>query len=213
MLRQVALEVDSENVLQDAARGHDVKLTVTDCKPFNMKGMTLLLELRGAPRGVKDTITEIRKTPGVRQAIEGEGLGDTFPLLVILDRPATCRASNDSAIVCLECPLSSENQPASWRFIIRKSSDLRQILSRLERDGVNARIEDVSPLGPRPTLTGRQKEIVAIAVSSGYFEFPRRTSLTQLSEKVGVRPSTLSEILRGAERRVMEGAFSTPVQE
>ncbi len=213
MLRQIALQVKTENRLQDAAREHGVKLSIADCKPFNRTGMSLLLELRGEAQAIRSTLAAIRKTEGVRQVVEGEGLGDAAPLLVIMDRPGICRASNDAAIVCLDCPLNSEAQPAEWRFIARKTSDFRQVLTKLAREGIETRIEDVAPLERKATLTGRQKEIMATAVAQGYFEFPRRISLTGLSGLVGVKPSTLSEILRSAERRVMANALGVPFQE
>jgi predicted DNA binding protein len=213
MLRQITLQVRTENKFQEAAAENGVKLSVLDCKTFNKTGMSLLLELRGEAQAVKATTAAIRRSEGVRQAIDGEGAGDATPLLVVLDRPSICRASNDAAIVCLECPLSSESQPAAWRFIARKASDFRQVLSKLSQEGIETRIEDVAPLERKATLTGRQKEIVATAVAQGYFEFPRRISLTSLSKLLGVKPSTLSEILRSAERRIMANALGVPFQE
>lgn len=213
MLRQIALQVKAENRLQEAAKGNGTKLSVVDCKPFNKTGMSLLLDLHGPEQGVRGTIAAIRKTEGVRQVVEGDTPGESTPLLVVTDRPSICRASNDAAIVCLECALNSENQPASWRFIARKTSDFRQVLGRLAKEGIETRIEDVAPLERRATLTGRQKEIMVTAVAQGYFEFPRRISLTGLSELVGVKPSTLSEILRSAERRIMANALGVPFRE
>jgi hypothetical protein len=213
MLRQIALQVRAENRLQDTARVHGSKLNIVDCKPFNKTGMSLLMELRGTEQEVRAAASAIRHLDGVRQVIEGEGPGDAIPLLVVMDRPAICRASNDVAIVCLDCPLNSEVQPASWRFIARKTSDFRQVLTRLSKEGIETRIEDVAPLERKATLTGRQKEIMATAVAQGYFEFPRKISLTGLSELVGVKPSTLSEILRSAERRIMANALGVPFQE
>lgn len=213
MLRQIALQVKTENRLQEAAKEHGAKLNIVDCKPFNKTGISLLLELRGEQQEVRAATAAIRRTEGVRQVVEGEGAGDEMPLLVVLDRPGICRASSDVAIVCLDCPLNSETQPSEWRFIARKTSDFRQVLSRLSKEGIEARIEDVAPLERKATLTGRQKEIMATAVAQGYFEFPRKISLTGLSELVGVKPSTLSEILRSAERRIMANALGVPFQE
>jgi len=213
MLRQIALQVKTENKLQDAAKEHGAKLSVVDCKTFNKTGMTLLLELRGTDQEVRATASAIRHLEGIRQVVEGEGPGDAVPLLVVMDRPAICRTSNDVAILCLDCPLNSDVQPSSWRFIARKTSDFRQVLTRLSKEGIEARIEDVAPLERKATLTGRQKEIMATAVAQGYFEFPRKISLTGLSEMVGVKPSTLSEILRSAERRIMANALGVPFQE
>jgi len=70
--------------------------------------------------------------------------------------------------------------------------------------GRNVSKNDVGPLDHQVALTERQEQVLGTALAQGYFEFPRRISLTGLSELVGVRPSTLSEILRGAERRVLE---------
>jgi hypothetical protein len=213
MLRQIALQVRTENKLQDAAKENGAKLNIVDCKPFNKTGMSLLLELRGTDGDVRATAAAIRHVEGVRQVIEGENASDAVPLLVVLDRPAICRASNDVAIVCLDCPMNSDTQPAMWRFIARKSSDFRQVLARLSKEGIETRIEDVAPLERKATLTGRQKEIMATAVAQGYFEFPRKISLTGLSQLVGVKPSTLSEILRSAERRIMANALGVPFPE
>ena len=207
------MQVTAENKFQGAARKHGVSLSKVDCKPFNATGMSLLFELRGEAQGIRAAIATIRQIDGVRQAIEGGDGGDTVPLLVVLDRPLFCRASNESAIVCLECPFDSATQPASWRFVARRASDLRQVLRSLEREGIRTRLEDVAPLEPRPALTGRQREIMAAALSQGFFEFPRKISLTELSKLVGVKPSTLSEVLRSAERRIMENAFAAPLEE
>jgi hypothetical protein len=213
MLAQVSLEVKAENKLQDVARTFGTKISVVDCKSFNSKGMTLLLEMRGEHEAVRKTVAAMRKLEGIRQALEGKDDGDTIPLLLVLDRPAICRASNDAAIICLDCPLNAEVQPASWSFIVRRSSDLRKILSRLGQEGIPARVEDTSPLVKKATLTGRQKEIIATAVTKGFFEFPRKISLTELSHLLEVKPSTLSEILRSAERRIIENAVGVPFAE
>jgi predicted DNA binding protein len=213
MLRQISLEIKSGNEFQAAAKKNGAFLSVTDCRPFNKTGMTMLLELGASPEAVRRTITSIRKMPGVRQVVEGEEGGDKTMLLVVLDRPGICRASSDAAIICLECPFSSDEQPAYWRFVARRTSDLRQIMTKLGREGIQARIEDVSPLDQKATLTGRQKEIMGIAMARGYFDFPRKISLTGLSQLVGVKPSTLSEILRSAERRIMQNAVELPAAE
>jgi predicted DNA binding protein len=213
MLRQISLEIKSGNGFQAAATKNGATLSVADCRSFNTRGMTMLLELGGSPEAVRSTITGIRKLDGVRQAVEGEKGGDRTMVLVVLDRPGICRASSDAAIICLECPFSSNAQPSYWRFVARRTSDLRQIMTKLTQEGIQARIEDVSPLDQKATLTGRQKEIIATAMARGYFDFPRKISLTGLSQLVGVKPSTLSEILRSAERRIMQNAVELSIPE
>ena len=212
MLRQISLEVRAENRLQDVARSAGVKISVVECRAFNKKGMTLLIEVEGPAKAVQEAVLGVRKMEGVRQAIEGEGSAEALPVLVVLDRPTICRASSDAAIICLDCPLNSEKEPATWRFIAQTSGDLRQIITNLNREHIQSRIEDVSPMDQKASLTVRQKEIIATAMARGYFDFPRKVSLTELSQLVGVKPSTLSEILRSAERRIMQNAIEIPFQ-
>jgi predicted DNA binding protein len=213
MLRQISLELNPENEFASIARTHGVTISVADCRPFNKKGMTMLLDLGGGPDAVRAAVSSLRRMRGVRQAFEGQENGERTPLLVVLERPSICRASSDAAIICLECPFSSNGGRPLWRFVARRTSDLRQIMSNLSREGIQARIEDVSPLDQKATLTGRQKEIMATAMAKGYFDFPRKISLTGLSQLVGVKPSTLSEILRSAERRIMQNAVDVSIIE
>lgn len=52
-------------------------------------------------------------------------------------------------------------------------------------------------------LTPTQRRVLYIASFNGFYEFPRKVTLTELASLIGIKPSTLSEILRGAERKVM----------
>ncbi|MDL5362150.1 helix-turn-helix domain-containing protein [Halalkalicoccus sp. NIPERK01] len=53
-------------------------------------------------------------------------------------------------------------------------------------------------------LSDRQREVLLAAVENGYYETPRRCSLTDLAEDLGVAKSTASETLHRAEGAVIE---------
>jgi len=57
------------------------------------------------------------------------------------------------------------------------------------------------------SLTKRQKKIVRTAFELGYYDFPRKITLTQLSEKVNMSPSALSELLRNAHKKIVPYAL------
>ncbi len=54
------------------------------------------------------------------------------------------------------------------------------------------------------TLTPRQAEILEVALKLGYFEFPRKITLTELAKRVGVAKSTLSEIVRRISQKKVQ---------
>ena len=54
----------------------------------------------------------------------------------------------------------------------------------------------------------RQEQITRMAFERGYFDFPRKTDLKELADIFGISTSTLSEILRKGQRRIMAGYFT-----
>lgn len=58
-------------------------------------------------------------------------------------------------------------------------------------------------------LTPRQREILLRAVHGGYYEYPRRITLTDLAREIGIAKSTLSESLIMIERTVMQSFART----
>lgn len=61
-----------------------------------------------------------------------------------------------------------------------------------------------SPATFDPGLTDRQFEAIAAAVETGYYEIPRRGSVTDISQELGCASGTASEHLRKAEQKIME---------
>ena len=58
-------------------------------------------------------------------------------------------------------------------------------------------------------LTDRQREVVAVALERGYYDHPRRCTLTSLADDIDVSKSTASDLLQRAESRVMSHVGST----
>ncbi|WP_254546024.1 helix-turn-helix domain-containing protein [Halomarina pelagica] len=53
-------------------------------------------------------------------------------------------------------------------------------------------------------LTDQQHRLVALAAERGYYDTPRRCTLTDVAEEVGLAKSTVSEVLHRAEGRLVE---------
>jgi hypothetical protein len=57
-------------------------------------------------------------------------------------------------------------------------------------------------------LTEKQREVMTAAKDSGYYQYPRTISATQLAEKLGMSKATILEHLRKAEVRLMGAIMS-----
>ena len=199
MFEQVSLEVKSRNDLLVAAKMNDTKLSIVDCKPLDRETMVMFLDIDGEPDAVTKTITTLRKMTGVKDAYEAESETKGTGVLVVLEKPGVCRASEGAAILCLDCPYNSTDVPARWRFVTKRTRDVGEIITRLGEEGIQARIEDISPIDRSVSLTQREKGVIAVAIENGYFDFPRKITLEGLSHLVGVEPASLSKILRSVE--------------
>ncbi|WP_247000458.1 helix-turn-helix domain-containing protein [Halosolutus gelatinilyticus] len=82
---------------------------------------------------------------------------------------------------------------------------IAELADQLERFGLRYRIEHVKErLHESQLLSERQLEIVAAAVEQGYYDTPRRCSLTELAEHLEIAKSTCSETLHRAEEAIIK---------
>jgi len=100
------------------------------------------------------------------------------------------------------------NGTARWRVLTPNRAVLKKMVKEIRVAGVNIIVESIKPLMSNRTLTKKQRELLEIAYRKGFFDVPRRVSLGQLAEELGVSRSTLMESLRRAEARIMQERFS-----
>ncbi len=174
------------------------------CKDLNRKEMAFLVGASTPGHDPEAVVSEL-KTRGIFKRVYYEENEDPSRSLwmAVLDRPAICQAVLECGVFCLNCPFSSPERDEQWDVLVRDSEQLNSLLAGLKARGVGASIKGLSGVKREEWLTSRQSEVLVKAISMGYFEFPRRVTLTQLSEQIGVKPSTLSQLLRAAEQKVM----------
>lgn len=87
--------------------------------------------------------------------------------------------------------------------VVGGQSSVKNMLDRLEREGVKFRITELSTRNNSPILSNKQEQFLRAAVESGYFEFPKKIKLRQLANRLGVAQSTLNESLRTAQKKIL----------
>jgi hypothetical protein len=108
-------------------------------------------------------------------------------------------------------PIWIVNGVARWE-IVAAEERVRDLLAEMAPLVTTVRVEALARgASRRPTelLTVRQNEILRRAVNEGYFEVPRRISLTELAQRLSVSKSTLSVRLAVVERKLIAGAAGT----
>lgn len=87
--------------------------------------------------------------------------------------------------------------------IFLNSEGVPVLLNRLSRQRVPFKVEEISPLSADYKLTRRQLAILKSAMEMGLYDFPRRITQDELAARIGITPSTLTEILRRAEKKIL----------
>jgi predicted DNA binding protein len=94
-----------------------------------------------------------------------------------------------------------------WSVAAESNRALNDLIDLLDRNGCEVQLVRISDCSGVLGLTSRQEEILKFAYSNGFYEYPRRISLRELSQIFEVSPSTVSEILRAGQRRVLTEYF------
>jgi predicted DNA binding protein len=192
----------------------DLRLEVLSCFPLSDGVMTETLEITGAEW--RDAVTVIRDTSNTRDVevlFESESSG------VIRLTTTGCplpRAVQSSGVT----PVFPFRVANGWDNLVLAGNRERtsRFLEALRDESVRAEVVQAGTFAPERALTARQREILEEAVARGYYGFPRRITLTELAETVGVAKSTLSETLmivehkllgNGHRERVLRGLTST----
>lgn len=112
-----------------------------------------------------------------------------------------------STLADLNCSLLSavttDTGKMEWKLLVSGKDTLKKVTDRLSSQGVVFEILEVMRLHSKAELTMRQEQIAKMALEMGYFEFPKKIRLEELSKRLRISPGTLSEILRRAEKHIL----------
>jgi len=91
--------------------------------------------------------------------------------------------------------------------IFMSGDGIPRFLQALHLRGIDYKVSEISKLTPTRALTSKQERVLKTALELGYYEYPKRASTDDLSKALGVATSTVSEILRRAERKIISEYF------
>jgi len=94
-----------------------------------------------------------------------------------------------------------------WTVIIDGYEELKKLLKEFVEAMIDVKVLKVVKAKSEDIVTSRQEQIIKIALEAGFFDFPRKITLNQLAEKLNISSSTLAEIIRRAEKNIIEAYF------
>lgn len=180
-------------------RHPETRFTVISYLPLVLPTGLVMLKIEGEE--TEQILEEIRKASPTRELHVVDREGEATIVSVKTDQafllPALVRSE-----VMIQDPFTIQSGIALWRMLSPRPQ-IAKLMEHLKEMGVRHSLRQLREPKERPRLSPRQAEVFTLAVKHGYYELPRRITLTQLAERLQVSKSTLSAVLRTAERNLL----------
>lgn len=180
---------------------------IISSKPVDRKSVRDLVEIEVEKEEDLNKVMEsIKTSPNVFNVdITPIGRGKALAVFTTT-KCIVCRLLVDTDCF-LTSSTSTKDGRMQWTLLMSEKAPLQQLVADLERHGAEPKLVSLTEIGDKDALTARQEQITRMAFERGYYDFPRSIGLRQLAKIFGVSTSTLSEILRKGQRRIMARYF------
>lgn len=207
---------DDEAVETLRACGLHFRLLACRASDHGQRRLVRLFEVDGAPDGIGRAVRRLRARHGPHEVTTTSLGADRLLLRVATALPDLCSAAFEMGDICLSCPFLDgevESQETTWSVLVPRIGDARRLLESVKRDtGRRPALVRAGAYRRSGGLTGRQAHALQVAFHLGYFDYPRKSSLSAVATRLGVGRSATLELLRkgitklAAQRFVSDGS-------
>lgn len=181
-------------------------------REFPDAGFRVLAAVPGESAGFGLVRVTARDVDAVLSTMEGHDALAAVSVMAREDGVVTARLETDAPLLLLaakrsglpiEMPLDIEDGVAEVE-VTGEHERVAEMGRRLRELGLEFEVERVRQrVDPARLLTDRQREVLLAAVDLGYYDVPRRATLTEVADHVGIAKSTCSETLQRVQRTVI----------
>ncbi len=153
--------------------------------------------------GILDgVVQEIRRHPSVGGVRVDSRQPGSVSLRVNVARCKACEVLVRSKAFMV-FPVEVRKGRMKWLLVTDNHRTIAGLSRELLEYGCDVRLERVTPLRGAHLLTQRQEEVLRTAFAAGYFDYPKKMNSARLADALGISVSTLSEVMRAAQRRIL----------
>ncbi len=174
--------------------------------PTTRNGVREVAEVNGPPEQLRRFIALLMCAPGA-ESFQFTSV-DPNRLLGLVDcrSCSACRVMSRSGVVLLEASSNGSGELV-LTVISPDGAALQSAVLRMQRAGLDVRILRLcragSHLDGNGHLTRHQHDILAMALSRGYYENPKKIRLADLGKEFGISKASAADVLRRAERTLL----------
>jgi predicted DNA binding protein len=158
----------------------------------------------GEEQNKKSLLRDIKTRP---EYVESEQSGDF--IITVTRQPLSAEAVYNPQIIRPNPVIINKDGYHLWDLASFDRKPLEKVISYVEKH-LTARIlsfrqEKISNITFTklfPELTDNQKRAMSIAINAGYYDYPKKATLPELSKKMGISYSTFQAHLKKAEGKI-----------
>jgi predicted DNA binding protein len=205
---EVHLLVDTpENWVKAMNQGHSALIKIMDTKPSTTTpAVQDFVEISSNKVSADQLIDNLNASNDIKD-IDLVRLGPHTVMGTITTQSCPVCSTLSGLNCSLLSAVTREDNKMEWRLFLSGDDTLKKVTDRLDSHHIGFEILEIAHLNQVKDITTRQEQIVKMALEMGYFEFPKKIRLEELSERFGISAGTLSEILRRAEKNILTHYF------
>jgi len=206
-MMEAVLEITMHNTwLKSISEETETKIKLLDCIPDKNFGGRLLFEIETKPENIDDVINKINAFQQIcKIEISPYGKGGYLGSMVT-NNCITCQAlTGSNCFLTYAASLSSGK--LEWHLIVGEEKSLLELIKFLEMKGCSVELKSKTYLNRKNMLTSKQEKIIKIAFEKGYYDYPKGITLRELSKIFKISFSTLNEILRRGEKKIIRNYY------
>ena len=160
-----------------------------------------LFDIQVKPDVAEELLEELRQDKGVLGLETTKSKSGHIRGTAASRRCTVCKQVDKSKCFLTSVVVNSKEH-AQWT-ILGSNDSFKEVLEGLEKARIPYEVRLKKSLEDSDLLTSRQEQILSIAYEKGYFDFPKKIGLKELATLTGIRTSTLAEILRRGQRKIL----------
>lgn len=175
------------------------RVKVIDSKPYEKEGVKSLFEIK-SNTCIDTVIDEILKNPSIYEMDVDKTSKEKATASMTVKSCLPARSIIESGFFISSATVVDDW--IEWRLIGKRES-LKTLSEKLKEEGHDFQIKKVGKLDSDEILTPKEEEIVRKAIARGYFDTPKKVGVRELAKDFGISISTLSEILRKGQKKIL----------
>jgi predicted DNA binding protein len=204
LMLQGKIKISSmDNIVGRLSSEMDVMVEIIRCKANGPEGGLSILRIRSGP-GIK--AEDIREWFAMNDGCSVASIVPVSPgIHIAMVSNAGCRLCR--AFIGSDCFLESGcttvNGSVIWRVYTPNNTSLKGMIERIRKEGCKVELLSVKRVASSYELTLVQDEAMRLALSTGYYDIPKRITLEELAARSGISKATLNLILRRGQKKII----------